>query len=364
MRESLRRPLLFLITIGAGSLIIAFDATVEVIVAGTVLTGFLALIVTGALDPAELRPSRLAAALRDRGEKKSEARDADAPAGRPSLIRRLASTEINLSGMLGTLGRSVRETIAHARTPEGEKKNRIEELDVMLDRAVDGTAPAPSITPGPPKAEGSAVDPLASLADLDLDSLEGLDFGGEGSGPVAAFEPDQLALLSGEDEDAVSAILKTHGSDLDDLDLTSGLELAGEPGVTPPPTTAGAPELPGGDGIPDMSALSAELATLDGLDPGEIEIEGEEEEVDADEPVPEDEKPLEEEPEEEEFDMVSFASGGTVDDDLITALKSDAKKKKFVEDVSLVRELKGEKYAAEDLAAELEEILAAMKADR
>jgi len=359
MKESLRRPLLFLITIGAGSLIIAFDATVEVIIAGTVLTGFLALIITGALDPAELRPSRLAAALRDRGEKKREATEADTPAGKPSLIRRLATTEINLSGMLGTLGASVRETIAHARAPEGEKKNRIEQLDLMLDQAVDGTAPDPSITPGPSKAGRGAVDPLASLADLDLDSLEGLDFGGEGSGP-AAFEPDQLTLLSGEDEDAVSAILKTHQSDLDDLDLTSGLELTGEPGVTPPLMTAGAPELPGGAGIPDMSALSAELSALDDLDPGEIEIEGEE--VDTDEPVPEEEDPLEEEPEEEEFDMVSFASGGTIDDDLITALKSDAKKKKFVEDVSLVRELKGERYAAEDIAAELEEILAAMKA--
>ena len=362
MKENLRRPLLFLITIGAGSLIIASDAAVEVIVAGTVLTGFLALIITGALDPAELRPSRLAAALRDRGEKKRESREADAPGGRPSPIRRLASTEINLSGMLGTLGASVRETIAHARAPEGEKKNRIEQLDVMLDQAVDGTAPDPSITPAPPKAGGGAVDPLASLADLDLDSLEGLDFGGEGSGPAAAFEPDHLALLSGEDEDAVSAILKTHQSDLDDLDLTSGLELTGEPAVNPSLMTAGAPELPGSAGIPDMSALSAELSALDDLDPGEIEIEGEE--VDTDEPAPDEENPLEEEPEEEEFDMVSFASGGTVDDDLITALKSDAKKKKFVEDVSLVRELKGEKFDAKGLAAELEEILAAMRSQR
>jgi len=55
---------------------------------------------------------------------------------------------------------------------------------------------------------------------------------------------------------------------------------------------------------------------------------------------------------------------GTVDDDLITALKSDAKKKKFVEDVSLVRELKGEKFDAKGLAAELEEILAAMRSQR
>jgi len=59
--------------------------------------------------------------------------------------------------------------------------------------------------------------------------------------------------------------------------------------------------------------------------------------------------------------MVSFASGGMVDDDLIAALKSDVKKKKFVEDISLVRELRGEKYSARELAGELEEILATLK---
>ena len=59
--------------------------------------------------------------------------------------------------------------------------------------------------------------------------------------------------------------------------------------------------------------------------------------------------------------MVSFASGGTIDNDLIASLKSDVKKKKFVVDVSLVRELRGEKYNARDLASELEEILTILR---
>ncbi|HOC84311.1 MAG TPA: hypothetical protein PKJ67_06860, partial [Methanoculleus sp.] len=66
MREGLRRALLFLITIGMGSLIILVDAPVEVILAGTVLAGFFALVITGALNLAELRPSRLRKALRER----------------------------------------------------------------------------------------------------------------------------------------------------------------------------------------------------------------------------------------------------------------------------------------------------------
>jgi hypothetical protein len=368
MRENLRRPLLFLITVGTGSLIILVDATTEVIVAGTVLAGFLALVVTGTLDLAELKPSRLRAALRERREKKEPS---DAPgtkkpgpaAEKPT--RKPSSTGINLPGMLGTLAASVRETIAHARAPEGEKENKIEKLDAMLDQAVDGAAPEPSMTPVPPKAGGGSVDPLASLADLDLDSLEGFDLDGEVSGSGTILESDRISLLSGEDTDAISEILKAHQSDLDDLELTSGIDLSGKTGTTVLPIAADVPELPGGDGMPDMSALSEELSALDGLDFGEIEIEGEEEEDDEEEPVA-DEEVLEgiEEETKENFDMVSFASGGTVDDDLITALKSDAKKKKFVEDVSLVRELQGERYRAKDLAVELEDILGTMKAQR
>ena len=64
MRESLRRPLLFLITVGTGSLIILLDANPEVVVAVTVLAGFLALLVTGALNLSELKPSNLRAAFR------------------------------------------------------------------------------------------------------------------------------------------------------------------------------------------------------------------------------------------------------------------------------------------------------------
>lgn len=368
MREKLRRPLLFLITVGTGSLIIVFDAPVEVIVAGTVLAGFLALVLTGALDLAELRPSRLRSALAERSKKdRSKPAETKTPAaaGKPSPLRAFASKEIDLFGMVGTLTASIRETIAHVRAPEGEKKSRIENIDAMLDAAVDGTVPAPSVAPVPPKAGGGAADPLASLADLDLDALEALDLDGDSSGSGAAFDSDQITLLSEEDADAVSEILKAHQNDLDDLDLPSGLDLAGdagEPATTLPPMAADVPELPEGDGMPDMGALGDELSALEDLDPGEIEIEGEEEEAGAEEP--DTDELLPEEPEiipEEDFDMVSFASGGAADDDLISAIKSDSKKKKFVEDISLVRELKGEKFAARDLAVELEDILTTMK---
>lgn len=371
LREDIRRPLLFLITVGTGSVIIVLDATAEVVIASTVLAGFLALVVTGALDVADLRPSRLRAALRERKKEQPDVpiEKPGAPAESPVPTPGRPFSGIDLSGMLGTLKVSVLEAIAHARAPEREKKSGIEQIDAMLDQTVEGTVPDPSITPAPPKAGGNTADPLASLADIDIDSLEGLDIDGEASGPGTLFEHDQISLLSAEDADAISDILKSHQSELDDLDIPSGIDLAGdasEPDAALPPVAADVPELPGDDGMPDMSALSEDLSTLDDLDLDEIEIEGEEEdETDAEEPVPEEDILGEiEEETKEDFDMVSFASGGAVEDDLITALKADAKKKTFVEDISLVRELKGEKFHAKDLAAGLEDVLTAMKSQR
>lgn len=219
----------------------------------------------------------------------------------------------------------------------------------MLDQAVDDPATA--------KTPADVVDPLAALADLDLDSLDSLDLD-EDADPESVFGSDRISSLSGEEAGAVSEILRAHQSELEEHGLPDGSGLA-----------ADLLELP------DMSALSAELSTLDDLDFDEIEIEGEEfddegmedeefddEETGGDESA-RDGEDLEEAIEQpvEVFDMVSFASGGVVDNDLIASLKSDVKKKKFVEDMSLVRELRGEKYNAQDLANELEEILAMLK---
>ena len=385
MRESLRRPLLFLITVGTGSLIIIADASIEVIVAGTVLAGFLALVATGALDLAELRPSRLRTALRERKDdskhsEASELKAAGETVEKPSLIQRLAATEINLPGMLGTFVASIQDAIRHARAPESEKKRKIAKVDAMLDQAVGGAAGSQLVGSTSAKGSEAAVDPLASLADLDLASLDDLDLDGETSGSGTAFESEGISLLSEEEADAVADILKENLSDLSDLDLTpgsdpsdgaGGLSTPGEPAMALPPVAAGeARGFPAGD-VQEMNALLGDdLSELEDVNLDEIEVEGEEhEEVvetqvqKAQEPVSNEKALLEElqEESEEDFDMVSFASGGVVEDDLITELKSEVKKKKFVEELSLVRELKGEKFNPKDHAAELEEILAAMK---
>jgi hypothetical protein len=390
MRENLRRPLLFLITVGAGTLFITIDATLEVIVAGTVLAGFLALVVTGTLDLADLKPSRLRSALQEKAAKEARQETPKSEKGEAtssddlSFFQRVAATEIDLThlpGMLGTFAASVREAITHARAPENEKEEEIRKIDLLLDQTVDGEVPEDPdrSTPSSQKTAGGVIDPLASLEDLeiDFDSLKDLDLDDGTSGPGTAFESDQISLLSEEEADAASEILKAYQDEIDDQESSGD----GETGkddypadlpVAPSPIDQG---LPGADEDLnlDMGLLSKELAALDDLDLDdldEIEVEGDDEagiigEVEND-GVGEDQAVAVgedlEEPEEDlkdDFDIVSFASGGTVDDDLISALKLDVGKKEvFVEDISLVRELKGKTFSAEELAAELEEVLA------
>ncbi len=112
--------------------------------------------------------------------------------------------------------------------------------------------------------------------------------------------------------------------------------------------------------------LGGELGDLDEIDLDEIEIEDESGSGSGGLAalIPEPEETEEEEAEEEEpenFDMVSFASGGLADDDLLAELKSDVKKRKVVEDVSLLRDLKGMKFSGKELAGEMEELLRAMR---
>lgn len=367
MREKIRRLLLFLITAGVGSLIIAVDASIDVIIAGTVLAGFLALIVTGAVKVADLRPSQLRNALREQRQKAKKAveekaeekaaEEADSLSPKSSLIKRFASTDIDLSGMLGTLATSVKETVAHIRAPKSEKKRAIDEIDTILDQAVDDSHPDRSTgsTEASHKGAEDSVDPLAALAELDVDSLGDLDVD-EGTQPEMAFESDQISLISEGGADTVSEILKAQHSESGDLGDMTAVDLSE---------------------LSDMGALGVDTSILDNLDLDEVEIEVEEiddEEIGVEEVSSEETSTgktdttkisaeevnigLSEQPE-EDFDMVAFASGGVVDDDLIAELKSDVKKKKkYVENISLVRELRGEKYDGRELATELEEVLA------
>ncbi len=397
MKEKLRRPVLFLGTVAAGSILILVDVPIPVIVAGTLLVGLMMLVGTGALALSDLRPSRWAAAIRDARKKRGSAPHSEpSPAESPMpLISKAAGIRIDtsrLTGLFGMFAKSVRDAILHVRATKDEEKARMKKIDEMLDQTIDDRLTDGSAEPVPASSGGGAGDPLAALADLDAEAFDEIDIDGDVASPPASFDSDHLSLLSEEEASAVSEILKAHQEDLEDFEIPSDLDFPGgdtedqvdagsAAGMPAPPARDGAVAI-GSDTlddvtlkeleeIPDAGHLEEELSSLDDLDLDEIEIEDdtdEEEEPDTDTDVapPPQADVLEEMAEEkpeggEELDMISFASGGAADDDLIAELKSDVKKKEVVEDLSLLRDLHGQKFDVKELADEMEILLRAMK---
>ncbi|RXE55285.1 hypothetical protein ABH15_10920 [Methanoculleus taiwanensis] len=387
MKEKFRRPVLFLVTVTAGSLLILFDIPPIVIIAGTVLAGFLMLLGTGALPVADLHPSRLAASVRVAMRR----RKAHAP--KPTKASAKASRRIpdirgalqQVVAILAAFIASLKKTVVKSRAPEHEKRAELGKIDEMLDKAIHDPIEEPESVVAPTAGRGRVDDPLSALDELDTSSLDDLDLDGEVSRIASKFSTGQVSALSAEDESAVSDILKAHQDELDDLDLPPDFDLGSEPSEgfpsapaapkerarlasMPAPEAALPVDMLGGlesDAVGDI--LGGELGDLDEIDLDEIEIEDESGSgaggLAAFIPEPEepDEEEVEEEEEPEDFDMVSFASGGLADDDLLAELKSDVKKRKAVEDVSLLRDLKGMKFSGKELADEMEDLLRAMR---
>jgi hypothetical protein len=248
---------------------------------------------------------------------------------------------------LRTFAASIRESISIARAPAHEKKAKLDQIDQMLEKTIDDHLPGNM--PGMPVAGGSA-DPLISLADLDEESFNSIEIEGEFPRTSMRFENDELSMLSAEESNAVSDILKAHQ---DELEMT--------PGGKASASLSGMPE-----GEIDLSGadLKADLSELDELNLDEIdideEIEGRAVPAEAADISADIETDLEKEEPEEELDMVSFAAGGFAEDGLLAELRSDVKKRKVEQDVSLLRDLKGMKFKATELGEELADIIKSM----
>ncbi|MDN7023386.1 hypothetical protein FGU65_00470 [Methanoculleus sp. FWC-SCC1] len=376
MQEKLRRPILFLVTVTAGSALIFIDIPPVYVIGGTVVVGVCVLIGTGALPLAEIRPSQIRASLKAWMDRRR--RSPRKAARKPSRFSAKLPTLPDVRSMLAAFFASVRSTVAKGRAPEHVKKAEMSKIDAMLDQTLADSVPEEGGS-GSRGSGGAAGDPLSALDDLDTESFDDLDVDGEVSRIASKFATEEVSALSEEEELAVADILKAHQDDLDDLDLPAGLDLGDEaaggegPGAAVRPTLQAPPaetlpeDIMGGlDAGADL--LSDDLSALDDLDLDAIEIEGDGDEASgssapfaAPEDLEEAEEEEDEEEPEEELDMVTFASGGLADDDLMAELKADTKKRKVVEDVSLLRNLKGTKYSAQELADEMEELLRAMK---
>ncbi len=385
MREKLRRPILFLVTVTAGSVLVFIDIPPVYVIGGTIVAGVFVLIGTGALPLADLHPSQIRAALKGlRGRRRPSPPKA---APKPSRFSLKLPDFGQAKTMLATFSASIRQTVAKGRAPEHVRKAELGKIDDMLDQTLSDPLER-GVEQGSRSSGGGAGGPLSALEELDTESLDDLDLDGEVSRIASKFTGEQqVSTLSKEDEMAVADILKAHQDELDDIDLPADLDFgddaAGEvpaaavppgkevkPGLRALPETLPENVMDGLDSGADVALLGDDLSALDDLDLDDVEIEDEPGEVSgsggspglfAAPEEPESAEEEEEEEQEESFDMVSFASGGLADDDLMAELKADVKKRKVVEDLSLVRDLKGMKYAAQELADEMEDLLRAMK---
>lgn len=419
MKESLRRIILFAVTVVTGSVMILFDVPPVVMVPLLIVVGFIILLglgaitvadmrdIAGSLKPANLRkisilqrldemkffekapkapagtqnsqkPEKTAAgkATAAKPEKKTPAKDAGE---KPGIMAHLGT----FFSSLGSLG-----TVLKERTKQGKK---VEDINKLLDKTINekvsgsALASAGNVTgearPPVPGGAGSGAapiteqDPFLSLSGDEFDTglLDGLDEmdagvpGGSGTGekPGDTSRPDSMPGESAMPAPSMDLsqeadeILKGNATGLGEF---SGLE--------------------GGDTIDEDFGDLGDLS-LDDVNMDDVSLDEEFEEGTGQKPPATAEIPAEitpagpsgpavtevktdwvksdapqggEDQVSTHADMAAFAGGGGTDEDLLSSIASDVKHVKKEKDISLLRDLKDFKAPAEEIEQELTQV--------
>lgn len=373
INPKVRRVLIFLSTVTIGSVFILYDVSTEVLVIGTVAAGSLTLFIFGAAKLSDLRPSQIKTAIHKavedfRARKENSTDHKSEGEERTGLLKTQGESKLApVVSVLNSFTEAMKEGTERLKATLFHKDEKFKEIDTALASA--------SVTGGAAAASG-AVAESSGAGGLDLDdeefddALEGLDLGDENlddlediadAGDLDLSLDAEMSEVSPEvsteaepDDAAVSAILEAHSDELEEFEELGDIEdldsdLSGDL-----------------DGLDDLD--------LDSLDIGEDEIEGvqpepeEETEVQSEEetPITAPAPPQEtgaaaasggDDEDDEGFDMLAFANGGGDSSGLLDLLKEDVKKKKTEDHDSLLRDLKGQKFEADDLVEELENTL-------
>ncbi|MBP2145184.1 hypothetical protein J2129_000638 [Methanofollis sp. W23] len=373
---TIRRLLIFFSTVSIGSVFIIYDVSTEMLIIGTVAAGSLTLFIFGAARLSDLRPSQIKKAVhkaveefKARKEKSTERKSADET--KASLLKTQAEGK---SGSIVSVLKSFTEAVGggaeRLKATLFHKDEKFEEIDTALAAASVGVAGGAAAAAASGAAAGSGGAGGLDLDDEEFDdALEGLDLGDDLDDLEEIAGADGLGLSLDEevpgaaaetsadpepDDAAVSAILEAHSDELEEFEELGEIE--------------------------DLDAdLSGDLDELDDLDLDSLEID--EGEVEGVQPEPEEEEDVLPEAEapaadlappqetggeagsgedgegDEGFDMLAFANGGGDSSGLLDLLKEDVKKKKTEDYDSLVRDMKGQKFKADDLVNELEDTL-------
>lgn len=398
MKESLRRAVLFAVIVITGSVMILFDVPLIFLIPLILVTGFIVLVLLGAITRSEIRSAfrrpqfknlKKIGFLKRLDEMKFFEKKTQQPDKKPAPVQKKQEPELinakktgaasslrSFLSSLGSLGTVLKE--------RKKQKRKVEHINELLDKAVGenvrdsagagagkGAAPGTGIPAGSGGGSGSGdrkkeVDPFMSLSgdEFDVSLLDGLEDTEPTPLPVSGSpqtmrEPDTLPSMDISPETAT--ILRENAAGLEEF---SGLE--------------------GGESIDkdfgdlddidldtidlDIDLDEATTATVDGSSPGDEKTGSPS--VPA-EPatvktawIASDAPPdMGNESERNSADMSSFAKGASgTDEDMLSSLASDVKYVKKERNLSLIRDLKDFKAPASEIEDELKETCERLKA--
>jgi hypothetical protein len=395
MKESLRKPLLFIIIVVVGSVLVLFDIPLLILIPLIILVGFGTLLALGSITIAEIRDGiaglgKTGVLKRLNDIKFFEKAPADAKKIPPvAPVKKEIKKETGKEGeakpgirahfsafvsSIGSLGSVLRQ-----RSKQGKK---VEDINKLLDKTVSEkvSSPPPAAAPAMPAGGGAlpgkapdADDPFMSLSGDEFDEglLEGLgeDDGLMAPSPAAeepAFNPADFPDLEAAGPDlpppaldtgtAAGDILKAAGEgteggpdelsgleggdlsdeDFGDLDNLSLDDVDADLGDSPGAAPAAEPEVPAPP-APASAAPSDSNAVKTAWIPSDAPKDAGESEDEIS----------------TQADMAAFAGGSGGDEDLLSSLAADVKHVKKEQDLSLLRELKDFRAPATEIEKEL-----------
>ncbi len=352
MRPEKRQYILMISVIGAGLVLILLDAPPFLLIIGTVMVGFLTLLLTGAIRIGKESPGRDSSTVFVEPSRIGRVPGIVKKPGPASNAER-TKTKISLKRVLALIRSLVEGRHREDRT-RSDPVEKVKNIDRMLDSLAPTTSAAPaSPTPGTATSSsegvpGLGLEPLRELSTAQMeddllipDPGEDLTYTKGEKDSVAHFDLDAETTVPFDANDGatgVENVLKSQEGgvpeleNLGDMDVSmdslENLDLDAENLIAPnesPPVQN--PKIPSPDGIPN---------------PGGV-------------PVPPS-NPRISSPISKTEERMTFPLENTKGDDFLAALKTDMTQVRKPIDLSLLRDLKEEKPKAEDLEKELEHI--------
>lgn len=370
MKDNVRRALIFLVTVGAGSIFVFVDLPLIFMIPLLVIIGILLLILMGSLTITEIAEGVKAIPRRIRGGKgkapiKGSAKETPKPKKAP-----LSREKSRISKIFEPLVQALKKIKVPTITKAAQDK-KTKEIDQKLDatlksgkqkdtgsaRAAGGSGGAAVAAAGESPDGGDDEDPFLSLTGEDfdaglLDELDEDEDTGLSAGPADAKHPSGPAEAA-EDAGEIPEELPEEGVD--------------------------AGELEGVDAIDD------ELSSLDDIDLDAMELDDEEEasrpqktaKKPAEEPAPEPaaapepkkteanigfDSAMMQEQIPEQIDVAAMSGPAGSDDEMLSLLAAEAKIARKQDNDSLLRDLKDFKAPAEEIEGELQDVMNLMGA--